>query len=152
LFFKQIPGKFRYVEGMRKMEKETDEPLAGGRLEELFKAYFNNRMMILLMVIEHPEISREVLSIERQRFFLNDLYHHFLPPNCASKYRRAIDWLFRFLNIYPNVKPSRIYRAIQMVTLVYEAFGLKLSPRVEARRLEKESLGGGKDVQKKTGD
>lgn len=115
-------------------------PIAGGELEEVFIAYFNNRMMVLLMLIEHPEISRDVLSVQRQRFFLEDLYHHFLPSHCPSKYRKAFEWLFRFLTIYPHVSPRRIYQAIGMVGLIYEAFGLELPRRVEAVRLEREGL------------
>jgi len=116
------------------------EPLAGDRLEELFRAYFNNRMMVLLMMIEHPEISRQVLSIERQRFFLDDLYHHFLPSGCPSKYRRAFEWLFRFLDVFPDITPLRIYQAIRKVELVYEVFGLKLPRRAESVRLEREGM------------
>jgi len=115
--------------------------LAGTRLTHLFRAYFNNRMMILLMMIEHPEISRQVLSIERVKFFLRDLYHHFLPSKCPSRYRRAFEWLFRFLEIYPTVTPRRIYQAIRMVGVVYEAFGFRLPKRLESERLEREGLG-----------
>lgn len=133
---------------MSKVRRETVEPLAGGRLEELFRAYFNNRMMILLMMIEHPEISREVLSVDRQKFFLNDLYHHFLPSHCPSRYRRAFEWLFGFLDRYPDITPRMIYRAIHMVSLVYEVFGLELPKRVEAVRLEREGIGGKRHAQK----
>lgn len=130
-----------------------DRLLAGGKLKELFLAYFNNRMMILLMMIEHPETSRKAISIERAKFFLEDLYHHFLPPKCESKYRRAFEWLFRFLEIFPQVTPERIYRAIQMVGLIYEAFGLELPQRFEALRLEKEGMGRRKkDAEKETRD
>ena len=97
-------------------------------------------MMVLLMMIEHPGISRDVLSVERQRFFLNDLYHHFLPSHCPSKYRRAFEWLFMFLYLYPDVSPRRIYSAIRMVGLIYEAFGLELGTRTEAMRLEQEGV------------
>lgn len=122
-------------------EKETkNRLLAGGKLKELFLAYFNNRMMILLMMIEHPETSRKAISIERAKFFLEDLYHHFLPPHCETKYRRAFEWLFCFLEVFPQVTPQRIYRAIRMVGLVYEAFGLELPKRLEAIRLEREGM------------
>ncbi|GEM_PF-1947399 len=128
---------------MEKNEFEPEigkRPLAGGKLKELFQAYFNNRMMVLLMMIEHPGINRQPQSIERQRFFLEDLYHHFLPPHCEAKYRRAFEWLFGFLKRYPDVKPHRIYRGIQMVGLIYEAFGLELPKRIEAVRLEIEGM------------
>ena len=126
--------------GKERQETGGKGELAGGKLNELFQAYFNNRMMVLLMMIEHPGISRQALSVERQRFFLEDLYHHFLPPDCETKYRRAFEWLFRFLKLYPHVGPNRIYRGIQMVGLIYEAFGLRLSRRIEAVRLEKEGM------------
>lgn len=122
------------------MKKNPVIPIAGGELEEIFTAYFNNRMMVLLMLVEHPGISRDVLSVERQRFFLKDLYHHFLPSGCPSKYRKAFEWMFRFLDIYPDITPRRIYQAIQMIELIYEAFGLELPKRAEAVRLERESL------------
>lgn len=114
--------------------------LAGGKLNELFLGYFNNRMTVLLMMIEHPGIARNLNSVARQRFFLEDLYHHFLPPHCEAKYYRAFEWLFLFLKRYPFVSPRRIYRALQMVGLVYEAFGLELPPRIEAVRLEREGM------------
>ena len=125
---------------MTHLNRIGGKALAGGELEELFLAYFNNRMTVLLMMIEHPEISRDVLSIQRQRFFLDDLYHHFLPSKCPTKYRRAFEWLFGFLKVFPNIPPRRIYAAIRMVSLVYEAFGLELSKRVEAVRLEREGM------------
>ena len=127
---------------MSQIKKTPVVPLAGGQLEELFTAYFNNRMMVLLLLIEHPGISRDVLSVRRQRFFLEDLYHHFLPSGCPSRYRKAFEWLFRFLDIYPDVTPRRIYEAIRMVGLIYEAFGLELPQRIEAVRLEKEGSKG----------
>lgn len=114
--------------------------MAGGKLNELFLGYFNNRMTVLLMMIEHPEIARAMNNVARQRFFLEDLYHHFLPPHTRPKYFRAFEWLFLFLKRYPFVGPRKIYRALQMVGLIYEAFGLELPSRIEAVRLEKEGM------------
>lgn len=114
--------------------------IAGGEIKELFLAYFNNRMTVLLMMIEHPEISRDVLSVQRQKYFLDDLYHHFLPSQCPTRYRRAFEWLFRFLDTFPDIPPRRIYTAIRMIGLVYEVFGLELEERIEAVRLEREGI------------
>ena len=124
------------------MTETKEKVIARGKLPELFQAYFNNRMMILLMMIEHPEISRDVLSVERQRFFLHDLYHHFLPPHCELKYRRAFEWLFGFLDRFPRVTPQRIYQALQKVHLIYEVFGFELPRRMESGRLEREGMAG----------
>jgi hypothetical protein len=127
---------------MRHTRQDLVKPLAGGLLEELFVAYFNNRMTVLLMMIEHPELKRRTLSVEHARFFLHDLYHHFLPPGCPAQYGHAFEWLLRFLDVYPDVTPHRIYEAIGRVGLVYECFGLELPKRVEAVRLEREGMGG----------
>ena len=116
------------------------ESLAGGNLNELFLGYFNNRMTVLLMMIEHPGIRRNITTVARQRFFLEDLYHHFLPPHCELRYYHAFEWLFLFLKRYPKVAPQEIYRALQMVRLIYEVFGLELPPRIEAIRLEREGM------------
>lgn len=110
-------------------------------LEPLFWAYFNNKMMILLMMIEHPVIAKSVLSVEKQKAFLSDLYHHFLPPHTPSKYHHAFKWLGLFLDRYPDVGPRRIHQAIEMVGRIYEAFGLKLDKRLEAVRIEREMIG-----------
>ncbi|MBI2166762.1 MAG: hypothetical protein HYU34_00800 [Candidatus Omnitrophica bacterium] len=138
------------MERSREVWERPGGRLAERELADLFRAYFNNRMMVLLMMIEHPEISREVLSLERQKFFLNDLYHHFLPSRCASKYRRAFEWLFHFLEVFPDVTPRRIYQALKMVGWIYEGFGMEPPRRMEAARLEREGLGGRRHAEKKT--
>lgn len=118
--------------------KQRGGKLQGKYLEHLFWAYFNNKMTILLMMIEHPEIARSVLSAEKQKAFLHDLYHHFLGCGAPKKYHRAFQQLNAFLDRYPNVNYKEIYRAIKMVSLIYEAFGRKLDSRIEAIRIEKE--------------
>ena len=117
-------------------------------LEPLFWSYFHNKTMMLLMMIEHPFISRTALSVEKQKMFLHDIYHHFLPPKSASKYHHAFKWLNIFLDRFPDAGPKRTLRAIEMVGLVYEAFGFKMSERVEEMRLKKEMI----RPEKKKGD
>ncbi len=117
-------------------------PLGGKELENLFWAYFNNKMMILLMMVEHPEIAKGSLSVEKQKAFLNDLYHHFLSESVPTKYHHAFRWLETFLDHYPNINYKEIYKAIQMIGLIYQAFGKKLDPRLEAVRIERETENG----------
>lgn len=124
--------KVKEIEEKEKHEKLKDLP-------SLFKAYFNNKMMILLMMIEHPVIGKATLSTEKQKMFLHDLYHHFLPPNSASKCRHAFVWLDRFLKRYPEVNLKQTHNAIQMIGIIYEAFGFQLDKRLEAVRIEKEN-------------
>src|SRR3989338_7399047 len=109
-------------------------------LESLFWSYFHNKMMMLLMMIEHPLISRNVLYVEKQKMFLHDVYHHFLPSKSNHKYHHAFKWLNAFLDKFPDAGPKRTLQAIQMVELVYDAFGFKLEERVEEIRLKKEMI------------
>ena len=118
---------------------KTDQAFCKEKLEDLFWAYFNNKMTVLLMVIEHPAIASSVLKPEKQKIFLQDIYHHFLSSRADRKYHRAFRWLNCFFDRYPDIGCKQIYRAIRMVGLIYEAFGRKLNPRLEAIRLERES-------------
>lgn len=101
-------------------------------LENLFWAYFNNKMMILLMMIENPLLTKSILSVEKQKIFLHDLYHHFLPTKTGRKYHRAFKWLRLFLERYPDVPSRSAQRAVRMIAVIYEGFGLKLEKRVES--------------------
>ena len=126
---------------MLEHKKGLEKPIFSRSIEMLFHAYFNNKMMILLMMIEHPMIARDVLSIERQKLFLHDLYHHFLPSHMPVKYHHAFRWLGLFFEKFPDVGPSKIARATEMVALIYEAFDMKLEPRLVATRIAREKLG-----------
>ena len=99
-------------------------------LEPLFWAYFNNKMMILLMMIENPLLTKSIRSVERQKMFLHDIYHHFLPSHVERKYHRAFKWLRLFLERYPDVTAGMNLRAIRMVKIIYEGFGLKFEKRI----------------------
>lgn len=109
-------------------------------LQTLFWSYFHNKMMMFLMMIEHPYISRDTLSVDKQRLFLHDIYHHFLPPKSKPKYHRAFQWLNLFLDRFPDNGPKRTLTAIEMVKLIYEAFGFRLEERLESVRLKSEML------------
>jgi len=115
----------------------TRRPEKMENLEPLFWAYFNNKMMILLMMIQNPMLTKSIRSVERQKMFLHDIYHHFLPARVERKYHRAFKWLRLFLERYPDVTASRNQRAVRMVKMIYEGFGLKFEDRF---RLEDSSF------------
>jgi hypothetical protein len=133
---------------MRHCDTAVKESAGIKDLEATFRAYLNNKMMMLLLMIEHPGIARDVLSVERQRIFLQDLYHHFLPQDAAARFHRVFKWLDLFLTCYPDAGPRRIHRASEMVGVIYEAFGMKLRKRVESIRIEREMIG----MRKKKGE
>jgi hypothetical protein len=109
-------------------------------LDYLFWAYFRNKMTSLLLMIEHPSLERSASAVQERKIFLGDLYHHFLPPKTRSRYLHAFKWLNLLLDRYPNFDPKRIHKAIQMVGLIYEAFGQKMGKRMEAGRIGSEMI------------
>lgn len=93
------------------------------RLENLFKAYFNNKMMILLMIIENPSFAKCQYAIEKQKYFLDDIYRHFFDGALCRHYHWAFRWLFAFLDIYPNWSPDKRVRAVEMISHIYTSLG-----------------------------
>ena len=100
-------------------------------LQALFWGYFNNKMILLLLMIERPDMQRSVRAVEKQKVFLHDLYHHFLPSAAPLKYHRAFRWLNLFLDRYPDVGAKAAARAVKMVSVIYEAFGFDLEKRLD---------------------
>ncbi len=74
-------------------EKET---------EALFRAWFNNRMTVLLILIHHIR-QRDPRMILKIDFFLTDIEHHFVDSHAGEPYRYAFSYLHRYLKVYPAV-------------------------------------------------
>ncbi len=105
-------------------------------LEALFKAYFNNKMTVFLMMIENPALVKNPSVIEKQKIFLTDIYRHFLSGAFCRRYGRAFRWLLVFLEIYPHWTQNRRRAAVRMAGRIYESLGIQF------RYLEFASPGG----------
>ncbi len=101
------------------------EEVGTSNLDRHFQCYFHNKMMVLLMMIEHPFLYTDVCVAEREKISLDDLCRHFLPFGVHTKYHHAFKWLRLFLDRFPNVSSRRTEKALEMVRLVYEGFGFK---------------------------
>lgn len=95
-------------------------------LDRHFHCYFHNKMMILLMMLERSHANQMMGWAEKEKISLSDIHHHFLPFGIHRRYHQAFRWLELFLDHYPYVAPSKFKKAIQMIKLIYEAFGFKL--------------------------
>ncbi|PIQ86528.1 MAG: hypothetical protein COV74_04375 [Candidatus Omnitrophica bacterium CG11_big_fil_rev_8_21_14_0_20_45_26] len=95
-------------------------------LENHFRCYFHNKMAILLMMIERPDMIRNTEGVEREKAALNDLEHYFLPFGKRAKYRRIFKWLKLFLEEFPHTSSVRLRKAFGMVASLYEAFGFRM--------------------------
>ena len=93
-------------------------------LGQLFKAFFNNKMTVLIFLIQAKQHIPEARAVNGACCFLDDLYHHMLADSKQKRYRRVFLWLKRFVQKLPNVKASQRGRALDFVGAVYEVFGI----------------------------
>ena len=93
-------------------------------LGQLFKCFFNNKMTVLVFLIQAKQHKPEARAVNGVCCFLDDLYLHMLADSNQKRYRRVLLWLKRFVQKLPNVKTSQRGRAIDFVRALYEAFGI----------------------------
>ena len=88
-----------------------------------FHGWFNNRMCLLLMMIENVK-PRDLRSIFKLEFFLDDIEHHFIPTHSSRYVWGAFRYLKRFLRLYPRIKTRHLAVALKMTFRIYEAVGM----------------------------
>lgn len=88
-----------------------------------FHGWFNNRMCLLLMMIENVK-PRDLRSIFKLEFFLDDIEHHFVPTHSPRYVWGAFRYLKRFLRLYPRIKTRHLVVALKMTARIYEAVGM----------------------------
>ncbi|OGW80431.1 MAG: hypothetical protein A3G33_02355 [Omnitrophica bacterium RIFCSPLOWO2_12_FULL_44_17] len=102
-----------------------------GELEALalFKGWFNNKMMIILMMSQYPHLRRKQSGIAGQIAFFYDLEHHYLIEGERRRMcRNAIRWLKAFFKVYPvRISVGRSRKALVMVVRIYQSFGLSFN-------------------------
>ena len=108
------------IHGLRERHLAFEEQLLG----QLFKGYFNNKMTVLVFLIQAKQHKPEAGVVNGVCCFLDDLYHHMLADSKQRRYRRLFMWLKRFVRRLPSAKPSQRRSAINFVQDLYEAFGV----------------------------
>ena len=100
--------------------------------EGLFKGWLNNRMAILIMLVECRKL-RDPKRVLRINFFLEDLRHHYMPSNIEDSVQEAFDYLREFFNDYPAVTDQQCQKALEMVNRVYNALGYESKVKVSKK-------------------
>lgn len=108
-----------------KGESETGRGNEEKRFKEFFSGWFNNRMAIILMAIQHLK-RKDAQAILRIEFFLEDVEHHFTDSHAPKWVRNAFRYLKSYFKVYPEVTLWQSYRAVEMIARIYESLGLKL--------------------------
>ena len=119
------------IRDLRERHLALEEQLLG----QLFKGFFNNKMTVLIFLIQVKQHKPEARVLNGVCCFLDDLYHHMLADSKRKRYRRVFLWLKRFVQKLPNVKTSQRDRALDFVQALYEAVGIDPKPEIKGTYL-----------------
>jgi len=111
------------IQGLRDRYLVEEEQMLG----KLFVGYFNNKMAVLVFLIQAQRHHPDSKVISGMCFFLDDLFHHMLADSKQKRYRRLFFWLKRFLGKLPNVRVDQRERAVRFIQDLYDVFGLHLN-------------------------
>jgi len=106
-------------------------------LGKLFVGYFNNKMAVLVFLIQAQKHKPDTDVVSSLRLFLDDLFHHMLDGCKQGHYRRVFLWLKRFLAKLPNVRLDQRRRAVRFVQDLYGVFGVHLNSNLRGDENEK---------------
>lgn len=96
------------------------------KISQLFTRYFNNKMTLLLYLIQAQKIKPSPKLIQTVRGFLGDLFRHMLQERLQKRYRLVFKWLDRFFERLPDVSVYQREKAKDFIRAIYDAFGLHL--------------------------
>ena len=96
------------------------------RISHLFKNYFNNKMTLLLFLVQMRGIKPNPKLAETAGGFLEDLFRHMLEGALRKRYRLVFKWLKRFFLKLPDVSVHQRDKARNFIRAIYDAFGLHL--------------------------
>ncbi|OGX10773.1 MAG: hypothetical protein A2351_08110 [Omnitrophica bacterium RIFOXYB12_FULL_50_7] len=96
-------------------------------LGRLFIGYFNNKMAVIVFLIQAQRHKPDAKVVSSLSLFLDDLFHHILDGSKQGRYRRVFLWLKRFLLKLPNVRSDQRRRAAHFIQDLYDVFGVHLN-------------------------
>ncbi len=114
------------IQGLGDRNLVTEERLLG----QLFRGYFNNKMTVLIFLIQVKKHKPEARGVNGVCCFLDDLYHHMLANPNQKRYRRVFIWLKKFVQRLPDVKVSQRDRALDFIRDLYGIFGINLKSEI----------------------
>ena len=94
---------------------------------DIFRAYFNNKMTVILLLLQKRRVEPDSYSAMRAVIFFDDLYHHMLPNAYQLSHGRVFQWLKLFFKRFPYVKPLQKRKALEYLKIIYQLFGMKLN-------------------------
>lgn len=111
-------------------KQERDLGAEERTLGRLFAGYLNNKMTLLLFLIQAKGVKPNAVLVATVHSFLDDLYRHMLEGPLQRRYRRVFQWLKIFFSRLPVVSVYQRDRARDFICAIYDAFGLHLKEDV----------------------
>ena len=111
------------IQDLRDRNLVTEERLLG----QLFRGYFNNKMTLLVFLIQTKKLRLNEKSSQLACGFLDDMYRHMLPEGLQRKYRLVFLWLKKFFLKLPDVTAKQRNKAIGFIRSLYGIFGVNLN-------------------------
>ncbi|MBU9889007.1 MAG: hypothetical protein KTQ49_03955 [Candidatus Omnitrophica bacterium] len=113
------------VSGLRgRLPTATEEPV-----DPSFAAYFNNKMTLLLFLIQAQKVKPNPALVGTVQRFLDEMFFR-LGERPRHRYRRMFQWLGRFFRKLPDVTVYQRDRAKDFIRAVYDAFGIYLKNEI----------------------
>ncbi|HOW60103.1 MAG TPA: hypothetical protein PLO78_10335 [Candidatus Omnitrophota bacterium] len=101
------------------------------RISGLFQGFFNNKMTLLVFMIQSARFRSDSKLAQSACGFLSDVYRHMLEPNLQRKYHLVFLWLRKFIMKLPNVTNGQRNKALGFIQLLYDIFGIQLKSNIE---------------------
>lgn len=118
------------VEGTAIRERlECHSVMGEQHLSMLFHGYFNNKMTLLVFLIQIKRHRLNEKSAQLACGFLDDMYRHMLPERLQKKYRLVFLWLKKFFLRLPDVTAEQRSKASRFIRSLYDVFGVNLNTR-----------------------
>ncbi len=95
-------------------------------VSQLFSRYFNNKMTLLLFLVQAKHVKPNPVLVETVHHFLEDLFRHMFEGRLQKRYRLVFKWLKRFFEKLPDVSVYQRDKARDFIRAIYDAFGLHL--------------------------
>ena len=91
-------------------------------IENRYKAWVNNKIMILSLIISTDKVRNQDVLL-RNEFFLEELEHHFMGIDVDKSVWRAFSYLKKYLKKFPHSSLRQRHIAIEMLALIYQELG-----------------------------
>jgi len=123
---RQVQKKGTAIPGPQERSFVMDEH----KISQLFVSYFNNKMTLLLFLVQATNIKPNPLLVERVNSFLDDIARHMFEGSLQKRYRLLFKWLKRFFKKLPDVSVYQRDKARDFIRAIYDVFGLHLKSDV----------------------